>query len=200
SDRERSFQVAVAAFDGFLGLIAEQYLLGGDVRGQVGEQGVPAVGGGFGVDRGLAGPPGEGGFAGSAAAGALPGVRRVGSGRLGGTGCLVTALAGAAAGAAGRGGRGADGVAQVGAGLPGEADLLDAVGDLLLAGVEPAAQAGDQAAQVVCGAGGGVHEDAAQPDRRVAFALGVADPERLVVVQDVPAAQLGGVLLVLVAS
>src|ERR1035441_1063968 len=100
------------------------------------------------------------------------------------------------------GGGGADGVAQVGAGLTVAGDLLEPGGDLVLAGVEPAAQAGDQAAEVVSGAGefpgpageggtgagGGVHEDAAQPDRRVAFASGVADPERLVVFQDVPAA------------
>jgi len=47
-----------------------------------------------------------------------------------------------------------------------------------------------------------VHEDAAHGDRQVAFAFGVADLKALVVLQDVPAAQLigAGVLLVLVAS
>src|ERR1019366_107658 len=47
----------------------------------------------------------------------------------------------------------ADGVAQVGAGLTVAGDLLEPGGDLVLAGVEPAAQAGDQAAEVVSGAG-----------------------------------------------
>src|ERR1019366_3976530 len=150
---ERSLEVAVPALDGFLGLVAQQHRGCGLGGVKVGEQGVPAVGGGFGVDGGLAGPPGEGGFAGGAAAGALPGVRRAGSGRLGGTGLLVAHLAGAgAAGAAGRGG--ADGVTQVRAGFAGEADLPDAVGDLLLVWVEPAAPARQQAGPGGFGAGG----------------------------------------------
>src|SRR5208282_5652492 len=169
-DREGSFEVAVAALDGFLALVAEQHLAGGDGGVQVGQQRVPAVGGGFGVDGVLGEVPRQGGLAGA--------------------------------------GVGAGAVAEVGADFAVAGDLRDPVGDLLLVGVEPAAEAAGEAVKVVCGAGeflvpagggslgagGGVHEDAAQLDHRVFFALGVTDLERDGVLQHVPAADLAGPL------
>src|SRR5208282_2719511 len=127
------------------------HLAGGDVGSQVGEQGIPAVGGGFGVDGLRAGVPCQGGLAGAEA--------------------------------------GADGGAQEGGDFAVTADFLDPAGDRFLVGVVPAAEAAGEAVQVVFGAGeflvpagggspgagGGVHEDAAQGDDRVGFALGVAD-------------------------
>ena len=65
-DGERSFERGVAAFDCFLSFVEQEDLGGVGVAGvQVGEQGVPAVGGGLGVDRLLVEVPGEGGFAGA---------------------------------------------------------------------------------------------------------------------------------------
>src|SRR5258707_15356485 len=65
SDGERAFERGVAAFYCFLPLVEDQDLGGGSLVGvQVGEQGIPAVGGGLGVDRLLVEYPGEGGFAG----------------------------------------------------------------------------------------------------------------------------------------
>jgi hypothetical protein len=50
-DGERSFEVVVAAFAGAgLVLVPGQHLRGGEGRGQVGQQCVPAVGSGFGID------------------------------------------------------------------------------------------------------------------------------------------------------
>ena len=64
-DGEGSFEVAVAAFDGFLAFVAAEHLGGGgDARVEVGQEGVPAVGGCFGGDRVVLEVPGEGGFAG----------------------------------------------------------------------------------------------------------------------------------------
>src|SRR5271157_63703 len=66
-DRQGSFELAVAAFDGVLALVAAEDLLRAGLAGrQVGQQGVPAVGGGLGVDRGLVEVPGQDGFAGRA--------------------------------------------------------------------------------------------------------------------------------------
>ena len=64
-DRERAFELAVAALDDVLALVpAENLRRSGLVRVQVGEQGVPAVSGGFGVDRSLIEMPGQRGSAG----------------------------------------------------------------------------------------------------------------------------------------
>jgi hypothetical protein len=66
SHGEGAFERGVAAFYCFLPLVEDQDLGGGSLAGvQVGEQGVPAVGGGLGVDRLLVEYPGEGGFAGA---------------------------------------------------------------------------------------------------------------------------------------
>ena len=103
-------------------------------------------------------------------------------------------------GAGGRGG--GHGVAQVGADLAGYGDLPEPFGDGVLVGVEAAAEAADQAVQVVAGAGelsgaagggaagagGGVHEDAAHRDGRVFLPLGIADLKRPGVFEDMPAA------------
>src|SRR2546426_869779 len=64
-DGEGSFEVAVAAFDDFLAFVTGQDFGGVDGGGvEVGEQAVPAVGGGFGVEGGLVEPPAQGRFAG----------------------------------------------------------------------------------------------------------------------------------------
>jgi hypothetical protein len=61
-DGEGSFRRGVGAFDGFLAFVVQQYLCGVRVIDrQVGQQGLPAVGGGVGVDRGLVERPGQGG-------------------------------------------------------------------------------------------------------------------------------------------
>jgi hypothetical protein len=66
SDGEGAFERGVAAFYCFLPLVEDQDLGGGSLVGvQIGEQGIPAVGGGLGVDRLLVECPGEGGFAGA---------------------------------------------------------------------------------------------------------------------------------------
>jgi hypothetical protein len=59
-DREGAFELAVAAFDDVLALVAAEDLLLADRAGrQVGQQGIPAVGRGLGVDRGLVEVPGQ---------------------------------------------------------------------------------------------------------------------------------------------
>src|SRR6266851_2250685 len=69
---------------------------------------------------------------------------------------------------------------QVRAGFPGPAvQVVAGAGELLGA-----------AGRGRGGPGAGVHEDTAQRDGRVAFALGVADLKRLAVFEDVPAAPL----------
>ncbi|WP_211593464.1 hypothetical protein [Microbispora sp. H10836] len=69
-DGQRAFEGGVAAFDRFLSFVEGQDGGGvGLLGGQVGEQGVPAVDGGFGVDRLGVEAPGQGGFAG---AGSMP--------------------------------------------------------------------------------------------------------------------------------
>jgi hypothetical protein len=55
---QRACERAVAALDGFLALVAAQHFGRVDVGGQVGEQGVPAVGGCLVVQRILAEGPG----------------------------------------------------------------------------------------------------------------------------------------------
>ena len=66
-DREGAFELAVAAFDDVLALVAAEDLGRAGLAGlQVGQQRVPAVGGGLSVDRGLVEVPGQGGFAGGA--------------------------------------------------------------------------------------------------------------------------------------
>jgi len=52
-DGEGALEVAVAPLDGGLVLVAVQDFGGVDVGGEVAQQGVPAVTGGVGVDRGL---------------------------------------------------------------------------------------------------------------------------------------------------
>ena len=64
-DRQRALERAVAALDDFLALVAGQHLGGVDLGGvQVGQQRIPAVGGGLGGQRGLVEAPGQGRFAG----------------------------------------------------------------------------------------------------------------------------------------
>lgn len=59
-DGEGAFEVAVAAFDDFLAFVAGEDLAGVSVGGvEVGEQAVPAVGSGFGVEGGLVEGPGQ---------------------------------------------------------------------------------------------------------------------------------------------
>ena len=63
-DGERAFERGVAAFDCFLAFVEDQDPGGVGFAGiQVGEQGVPAIGGGLGIDRILVEPPFQGGFA-----------------------------------------------------------------------------------------------------------------------------------------
>jgi hypothetical protein len=65
-DGEGAFERGVAAFYCFLAFAGDQDPGGGGFAGgQVGEQGVPAVGGGLGIDRLLVEYPGEGGLAGA---------------------------------------------------------------------------------------------------------------------------------------
>src|SRR5208282_5117673 len=66
-DRQGAFELAVAAFNDVLALVAAEDLLRAGLAGlQVGQQRVPAVRGGFGVNRVLVEVPGQGGFAGRA--------------------------------------------------------------------------------------------------------------------------------------
>ena len=68
-NRERAFELAVAALDDVLALVAAENLrCTGLAWLQVRQQGVPAVGGGLSVERGLVKMPGQGWFAGGAAA------------------------------------------------------------------------------------------------------------------------------------
>ena len=64
-DRERALERAVAPFGDLLALVAGEYLGGADGVGQVRQQGVPAVGGGLGVEGGLVEMPGQDWFPGS---------------------------------------------------------------------------------------------------------------------------------------
>jgi hypothetical protein len=64
-DRQRSCERSVATFDGFLAFVADEDLAAVGVGGvEVGEQGVPAVGRGLGIQRRLVVVPGQGGCAG----------------------------------------------------------------------------------------------------------------------------------------